>query len=233
MIVVEENFMSMADIGKRWNFNTPWGAGKDKLGIYSRDAYYHCIGGSVIMGCKPSDEFGYLMPRLFWKGAPMGFGRYEALMKVPPQNSVNVFVLYTQAHYNNVIRSIMPEIDVAEYGLHNHPTKLNVAVHQWSCRTNFKSHPAYADIEDRHTLDYMGHKIKDKQIDKWDGKIHHHMCEVTAKKCTIYLDGDKVLSVRGKFYPFFTPTFGQVLPKWVDPVVTLPIEIMNFKYSAE
>jgi len=232
MIAVEEKFSSIESIKKRWHWNMPWGAGDGKLGVYSE--YKNIFispkkDGIVMLSTLNTD--GWDMPRLFWGGAPMGFGRYTAEMTVPNQSSVNVFVLYTQAHYNNVVRTIMPEIDIAEYGIHNAPNSFNIAVHRWGCNPSWKNDPRYLDIERRHELDYVGHKQTNKILE-WTGKRMVHSCEVSKNRCSIFLNGKKKLTVKGTFHPFFTPTFGQVLPNWIRHPYVLPITLHSFTYES-
>jgi len=109
--------------------------------------------------------------------------------------------------------------------------ELNVAVHKWRWHPSFVNDPMYQDIELRHQLDYKEHKSTGKHL-PWTGETHVHSCEVTDRKCRIFLDDKKMLSVRGKYHSFFTPTIGQVLPNHIGVPEYKPIIISNFIYES-
>jgi len=214
ILAVKEDFTDLKKIKENWDWQYPWGTGEGKLGVYSKYKNIWIEEDGLHMCCSKDLKHNFLMPRLFWNGkAPMGYGKYTTKMTVPIQQSVNTFTIYSAVHYMKAVRTILPEIDVAEYSVRTDPNKLNVAVHQWTRNPSFRNSPSYNDIDLRHHLDYIGHKQKCKQI-AWNGLVHEHSCEITPRCCRIFLDGVKVLSVRGKFYPAFNPTFGQTLPDW-------------------
>jgi len=230
MLAVKEDFQDLKEIKKRWGYQYPWGTGDHKLGIYSKYKNIWIEKDGLHMCCSKNLEYDFLMARLFWKGAPMGYGRYAAKITVPPQKSVNTFTIYSAAHYMKAVRTILPEIDVVEYGVKFDQDKLNVAVHQWIRNPSFRNSPLYQDIVRRHELDYVGHKQKNNQFE-WNGLVHEHSCEITPRRCRIFLDGMLMLSVRGRYYPAFNPTFGQTLPNWQMFPTFKPIIIHSFTFE--
>lgn len=238
MIIVKENFTDFDSIKKNWHWKPPWGEGDHKKGLYSEYRNMKIIEGEglVMMATQmPQSSSNFLMPRLFWKGAPMGYGKYTAFMKVQKCRAVGTFVLYTNAHYRQGVRTILPEIDIAEYGLKNNPTVLNVAVHRRARNPAFVNDPRYLDYKDRHELDYLWHPHKSKQF-PWPDKPRwvEHSCEVTPKKIDILIDGKKVFTdwnILGHFTDSFNPTFGQPIPDWIREPLPAPMFIKNFTYE--
>lgn len=236
MISVIQNFDDWKEIRKYWHWQPPWGVGKGKQGYYNGYDNMKLVSDGIQMECKKESQGVYSMSRLFWDEAPMGYGKYSAIMTVPPQASVTSFVLYTRAYYHNLIRTILPEVDIAEYSLKNMPEALNVALHRRYRIPKFtyeeKYEKMYNDIKLRHKLDYKDHRQKSKQF-LWDGSTHTHSAEITPHKVEIFLDDISVFRVRSlKVMPaFFTPTFGNSIPTWIEHPDPKPIVIHKFLFE--
>lgn len=228
MIIVNENFTDLKQIKKNWHWSYPWGVPSHLNGKFSQYENMYIDDGIVM---QADFDKTWRMPRLFWKGSPMGYGRYEAVMTVPPMRATNVFVLYAQARYRGRwgVRSILPEIDVAEYALKDNPSALNVAVHDWTNPPAFLDDERYYD-DRRHELDYEKHRQKNKQL-TWSGRKIKHSCIIEPRKIQIFIDDKRVLKKCGRFPDFFNPTFGQSIPKWQKYPFTKPMIVHSFSYE--
>jgi len=206
-------------LDENWHWSYPWGTPKNEQGEIKE----YCLGVDIdglVMNVKRlvAIPTTYYLPRIFWTGAPFGYGLFEAEITVPFQDAVPDFVLYSKAKYKLGVRSILPEIDIAEFGTKNHPHAINMAVHRWERKPKFLKSVKYYTCE-RHELDYVGHKQTSKlfayeSLDLNDVR-RKYQCEVTKNAVKIYINGNKCFHKRIRLEACFTPTFGISVPDWI------------------
>jgi len=212
MTAYETTFKDLDD----WLKDAPWGTPNGMQGIVHPEGLSFSDQGLVMTCIKVEDKY-YRMPRIFWKGAPFSYGLFEAEMTVPKQRAVPFFCLYSQARYKKAVRSILPEIDIAEFSTKNNPDELNLAVHHWQRNPDFQKHWDYKDPEKRHRLDYYNHVHKETQVE-WTEERTNYKCEVTKKSIKIYVNGKREFTYCRKLEAVYNPTFGILVPDWiVDP----------------
>lgn len=214
MIAYETNFRNWYDLTDKWATSPPWGTSNGLQGVCS-SAGLSIVPDGLMMSVPKNSAGQYLMPRIFWKGAPFSYGLFEAEMTVPTQRAVCTFVLYSLATYKKGLRSLMPEIDIAEHGVHNHPDKLNHAVHEWIRRPDFEAIPGFK-YEDRNKYDYnlLIKKQKSRQTE-WKSSRRKFTCEITRWGVKIWVNGVRTFTRIGRIDASFTPTFGISVPTWI------------------
>ena len=210
MIAYETHFNDLDE----WLLVFPWGT-PDGMNGYVSTSVTKLVDDGVKLDCSTGlIDVGYMMPRIFWNGAPFSYGLFEAEMTVPKQRAVPDFVLYSQARYKMAVRSILPEIDIAEFGTERDPIEQNIAVHHWANNPAFLKHWNYKDPIKRHGLDYLGHEQRSIQVD-WNERRTNYKCEVTKRSVKVYINGQKQFTYCKKLDAFFTPTFGIGVPNWI------------------
>jgi len=129
------------------------------------------------------------------------YGRFSAEITAP-YGTHCAFWLLSDVRQREGIRSILPEIDVAEFGLDNDQFKLNQAVHYWDRKGSPRR-----DYDDD---DYAFKKQKHKQFSWPEGK-HTYSVEINKIWTTFYIDNKRSFRIFSKdsgsyLRPLFTHT---------------------------
>lgn len=211
MTAYETTFKDLDD----WLLTFPWGTPDNQQGVIGWECLSYDDDG-LILACR-HEKPPYLMPVIFWKGAPFSYGLFEAEITVPKQRAAPFFCLYSEARYKKAVRSILPEIDIAEYGTKQNPDEVNLAVHRWQRNPDFLKHWDYQDPEKRHGLDYYNHLHSETQVE-WTEERTNYKCEVSKRSIKIYVNGQREFTYCKKLEAVYNPTFGILVPDWiVDP----------------
>ena len=132
------------------------------------------------------------------------YGRFSAEITAP-YGTHCAFWLLSDVRQRGGIRSILPELDVAEFGVENNKYQLNQAIHYWMPDGQFKRFNREYDDDD------FKFKKQRNKLSIWlDGK-HTYSVEINKLFTTFYIDGVRsfrILSRDSGSYlrPLFTHT---------------------------
>ena len=132
------------------------------------------------------------------------YGRFTAEITVP-YGTHCAFWLLSEVRYRQGIRTIMPEIDIAEFGTPTRQFQLNQAVHYWDAN---KSIVRVGDSDD-----YKFKNQRSKQTKWLDGR-NSYAVDVDKLFTTFYINGKRTMRIFSRdsgayMIPLFTHTHAE------------------------
>jgi hypothetical protein len=200
-VVYIEDFSDIDSVKSMWDWKYPWGATEHKHQFTEWENVRFEDDGLHFFHSDGGDRVNSGM--IYWDGIPFrGIAKYSFDITAPRYIPCAAWLL-SDVTVRHGVRTILPEIDVAEFGLHNMPNVLNLALHSW----RKGSYP------DHHTDDYLNHNISSKQLE-WPVGRHTYTYSVGRYFSTFSIDGQLKHVKWGYIDNGLVPLFTLPYPDW-------------------